>query len=119
MFRLSTANLAWLVAYLAMIIFIVAGLRNYRASAVTHFSTESATSKWQNWRAAAKEIGERGPVEREAPQSPEPPALVLMRDHFAACLGISLLLSSCLFVWFMFCVRGAMKPVELHVERDE
>jgi hypothetical protein len=49
-----------------------------------------------------------GPVKRRVPGSLEPPALVLMRDHFAVCLGFALLLSTVLFGTFMFFVRGAM-----------
>ena len=47
-------------------------------------------------------------VQRRAPKSAEPPALVLMRDHFAACLAIAVLLSSVLFGTFMVLVRGAL-----------
>ena len=49
-----------------------------------------------------------GPVKRREPKSLEPPALVLMRDHFAVCLGLALLLSTVLFGTFMFFVRGAL-----------
>ena len=51
-------------------------------------------------------------------QSLEPPPLVLMRDHFAACLCISLLLSSCLFGTLMLAVRGAVRPMRLPEEED-
>lgn len=114
MFRLSPTNIAWLVAYVLMLLVITVGMRSYRANAMSKYGTASAGEKWQDWRNAAKEMG--GPVQRRAPASNEPPPLVLMRDHFAACLGISLLLSSCLFVWFMFSVRGAFRPVVIHTD---
>ena len=48
------------------------------------------------------------PVKRRVPKSAEPPALVLMRDYFAVCLAIAVVLSSVLFGTFMVLVRGAM-----------
>ena len=119
MLHSRTANVARLQGYLGVMTAIVLVLRGYRESALTRFSTDAATKNWEDWRAAADELGRQGSVEREAPKSVEPPALVLMRDHYPACLGISLLLSSCLYAWFMFCVRGAFRPVELNVEQDE
>jgi hypothetical protein len=47
-------------------------------------------------------------VKRREPKSAEPPALVLMRDHFAVCLSLAVVLSSVLFGTFMFFVRGAL-----------
>lgn len=119
MFRLTPGNLGWIAGYLLMLAAIAYGLNHYRTSAVAHYGTDAAGAKWQTWRQAADSLGRDGPVEREAPESVEPPALVLMRDHFAACLGISLLLSSCLYVWFVVSVRGALRPVELNYEADE
>jgi len=46
-------------------------------------------------------------VKRRAPKSAQPPALVLMRDYFAVCLGGALVLSTVLFATFMMLVRGA------------
>ena len=117
--RWSPANIAWLLAYIAMVIVIVIGLRQYRNWATATYSTKQAVDDWQDWRNAAREIGEKGPVKRTAPKSAEPPPLVLMRDHYAACLGISWLLSSCLFLWFMVSVRGAFRPVTLHGEDED
>ena len=38
----------------------------------------------------------------------QPPALVLMRDHFGVCLSLAIVLSTVLFGTFMMLVRGAM-----------
>lgn len=119
MFRWTPANTAWFVAWILMLIGIVVGLSQYRANAISTYGTSDAGVEWQTWRDAAEEMGNDGPVYRRPPKSTEPPPLVLMRDHFPACLGISLLLSSCLFGWLMICVRGAMKPVQLNTEADE
>ena len=111
---MTPANFGWLIGYFVMLIAIVVGMRHYRDLAIANYGTIAAQASWQQWRSAAEEIGKDGPVARNPPKSVEPPPLVLMRDHFASCLGISLLLSSCLYVWFMFCARGALRPVQLH-----
>lgn len=78
------------------------------------YGTSQASADWQAWKSAAEELAEEGPVTRRPPKATEPPALMLMRDHFPACLGISLLLSSCLYAWFMVSVRGAFRPVVIY-----
>ena len=114
MFRLSPANCIWLAAYVLTMAAVVIGMRSYRTSAMAKYGSSEARADWQTWRTAADDISRSGPVQRRPPKSTEPPPLVLMRDHFAACLGISMLLSSCLFAWFMFSARGAMRPPVLH-----
>lgn len=114
--KFTASNICWFVAYLAMMGLVIFGLMRYRASAMKTYSTNEASAEWQQWRSAAEQMSEEGPVTRRPPKATEPPALLLMRDHFPACLGISLLLSSCLFVWFMICARGAFRPVVLHGE---
>lgn len=118
MFRMTPTNIGWLLAYLAMLIAIVVGMRGYRNYAITTYGTTEAGAKWDDWRTAVEEMGDDGPVSRRTPKSSEPPPLVLMRDHYSSCLGISLLLSSCLFGWLMICVRGVMRPVQLNVDDD-
>ena len=111
--RWTSANICWSLAYVGMVVAIVVGLRSYRVMALANYGSAQADDHWQDWREAAEELGRSGPVQRNKPQSAEPPPLVLMRDHFPACLGISLLLSSCLFVCLMFTVRGALRPTRL------
>ena len=113
MFKISAQNIAWFVGYLVTMLVIIYSLNSYRTKAIATYSTEQASADWQEWRSAAEEMGRTANVEREAPESEVPPSLVLMRSHFGACLGISLLLSSCLYLWFMVCARGVMRPVEI------
>jgi hypothetical protein len=54
-------------------------------SGVLQRDAGAAQQDWNTWRnEAAKQDGEHGPVQRSVPRSGEPPALVLMRDYFAA-----------------------------------
>lgn len=102
----------WLLAYLAVIALVTGGLIYARQMALTTFGTEAAQGEWDTWREEAKDMAlGAGPVKRREPKSVEPPALVLMRDHFAVCLGLSLVLSTVLFATTMFFVRGALRDI--------
>ena len=117
MIKDNLKNICWFAGYVASMLAIIVALNNYRSTAIASYGTTAASENWQQWRDAAEETGRKGSVDRDTPKSMEPPSLVLMRDHFPACLGISLLLSSCLYLWFMVCARGVMQPVRL-VEDD-
>jgi hypothetical protein len=108
-FRPFQFSVAWLLAYLAAMALVIAGLTIGRSQLLKTYGTVEAKAEWDAWRQDAKEMAEgAGPVKRREPKSLEPPALVLMRDHFAACLGLALLLSTVLFGTFMFFLRGAL-----------
>ena len=117
--RLTAANFAWLIAYLVMVGCVSFALQWYRDVATNRYATEQAGAHWQEWRRAAAELGESGPVKRTMPKAAEPPALLLMRDYFGSCLAISLLLTSALFLWFMVALRGAFRPAAKYLPPDE
>ena len=112
-------NVAWLLGYGAMLAVLVMSLNHYRARAMAAYGTEDAAADWQQWRDAAQQLGRESSVARDTPASTEPPSLVLMRDHFPACVGISVLLSTCLYFWLMVCVRGVMRPVTINLDDEE
>lgn len=116
--KFNKTNVFWLIGYLLVIAGLFIVMTRYRANAIDTYGTPEAKANWQAWRDAAETAGEEGWIDRSRPASSDPPSLVLMRDHFYACLGISWLLTSCLYVWLMVCARGAMKPVTLHLEDD-
>jgi hypothetical protein len=106
-FRIT--DLLWVTLYAAMVAAVVGALYRVRSTVTEVYGGESAQTEWDDWRTAAKEMSSGdGPVKRREPKSPEPPALVLMRDHFAACLGLAVLLSTVLFGTFVFFLRGAL-----------
>jgi hypothetical protein len=104
-----TRPILWLAAYAALIAAVIAGAFYGRQQAIAIYGTPQAQAEWDTWREDAKKqlAEDTGPVKRRFPKSAQPPALVLMRDHFAICLGLALLLSSVLFATFVFFVRGA------------
>jgi hypothetical protein len=99
----------WLSAYVAMIAGVVGGMLRLRAEAMAVYGTPEAQAEWDTWREDATKMAEQpSVVKRRAPKSAHPPALVLMRDHFAVCMSLALVLSTVLFGTFMMLVRGAM-----------
>jgi hypothetical protein len=103
--------LPWLLAYLLLMALVIGSVYYARRQALAIYGTGQAQAEWDAWRDEARKMADQpSPVKRRVPQSPEPPALVLMRDHFAACLALALVLSTVLFATFMFFLRGALKP---------
>ena len=102
---LTLTNLAWALAYLALMAVLVWQLGTIRANILASLSTPSAQAEWDKWRAEAVKPG---PVARRQPKSAEPPALVLLRDYYGVCLAAALFFSSLLFVVMMLFARGAM-----------
>ena len=112
-------SLPWLVAYIIVLSLVTAGLFYGRHQAFQTYGSAGAHSAWTTWREDVAAAQAEGPVRRRIPKSTEPPALVLMRDHFASCLTISLLLTSILFGTFMIFIRGvttASLPSSLKTE---
>lgn len=105
----SFATLFWLLIYLAILAAVAGAMFWVRGSALAVYGTPAAQAEWDTWREDAKQLAEdTGPVKRRFPKSAQPPALVLMRDHFAVCLGLALVLSTVLFGTLMLFVRGAL-----------
>lgn len=99
--------LLWLLAYGAIMATIVGVMVRVRSTAMASFGTDDAQSQWDDWREDAQKMSEgKGPVKRRPPKSVEPPALVLMRDHFGVCLALALVLSSLLYGTAMIFLRG-------------
>jgi len=104
-----TNNLLWLIAYLTTAVALTAGLVYVRGRTVADLSRPESLAQWRRWkdetqRQSGKE--NRGPVAREPVRSDEPPALILLRDDFAAVLGVGLLIGSFLFGFLMVLARG-------------
>src|SRR5262245_41579832 len=100
-------SLAWLLGYIAVIGLVCGGLFYARQQALNVYGSPEAKVEWEEWRKAAKEMSQ-GPVARRVPTRAEPPALLLMRDRFVACLLTAVLLTSVLFGTLMVFVRGAL-----------
>jgi hypothetical protein len=106
--RLSFADLLWLVLWMALLAAVAAAMFYVRQSVLQTAGAETQQN-WEEWREAVKAgQNKEGPVQRRVPKSAEPPAIVLLRDHFTVCLTIALVLSSILFGTFVLFARGVM-----------
>lgn len=106
---LRPANSCWLILYLLMIGGIVVGMLWSRTNVEATFTDPESQASWERWRGeVARQQGGEGPVSRRVPKSAQPPALVLLRDHFGVCLAGALLLSTLLFGSSMVMIRGVM-----------
>jgi len=103
--------LPWFIAYAALVAAVVAATLKTRDWAIEQLATPKSLADWQTWRDdVQQQQGQSGPVQRRVPKSNEPPALVMMRDHFAVSLFAAVLFSTMLFWVFAWFVMGVMKP---------
>ncbi len=105
-------KLLFALGYVVCMAAVVWGMLRFREQAVATYGTPEAQADWQTWRdAATQEANNEGPIKRRAPESDQPPALVLMDEYFPACLGLALLLSSVLYGATALMIYGAVpKP---------
>ena len=104
----SRAWLVWLIAYLVVEIVVVGLVFQAREMALREMNTPEARAQWEAWREAEPNTTDQGGVRRRPPSSPEPPTLVLLRDHFGVILGGAVFFSSLLFGSVAIVVRGAL-----------
>ena len=100
--------------YLACMAAVAYGMMLARQSTIRNYGSQIAATDWQEWRSVAMEQSQGdGPVVRRPPKSEQPPALMLMTQHFATCLTLSLLLTSILYATLTMMVRGALTDEQL------
>jgi len=101
----------WLAIYFVWLTAIILGMFAARRTAFTTFDTPEARAQWDAWREAPPNQPQNRtelPVKRKPPSTAEPPALVLMRDHFTVMLCGAMLFGSLLFAALMLAARGAL-----------
>ena len=106
----AVGYLPWLVAYVALMVAIGAALVYARRQVIAQLDTPEARAQWHAWKTETEKQAESpGPVARRKVHSDEPPALVLLRDHFTTIMAMSLTVASCFVVFLMMVVRGTRK----------
>lgn len=119
MSRVTTINAALFFLYIVLMATVVWGMFAMRGWTERTYSTTVAQGEWQDFRDAVSDaVEEGGPVRRTVPKSEQPPGLVLLRDYFAQCLTIAVVLTSALFMTFAFMVRGVTIPDESDPENE-
>jgi hypothetical protein len=92
--------------YVLLLLAIVSAMFWSRRAAERRYGTVEAQADWQAWRSAVERQVENRGVDRRVPQSPAPPVLVLLREHFVACLAIGLIISSALYWTLALMIAG-------------
>jgi hypothetical protein len=102
----SRKTVLWIAGYLACMATIVGSLMYARQATLAGLGRPEAQAQWK---ADVERLSTpAGPVQRRASKSPEPPGLVLMRDHFPAIVGTSLAIGSFLFAFLAVTIRGSL-----------
>jgi hypothetical protein len=86
------------------------GLWSVRERGMAAFDNPKARQEWDGWRdaVASGKAGDSS-VKRRIPKSPEPPTLVLLRDHFLVCASLLVVTEAALFATIAFMVIGALR----------
>jgi hypothetical protein len=101
--------LPWLIGYVAVLVAVMIATFKTREWALEELATSKSLADWQTWRDDVRQQqGRPGPVERRVPKSSEPPALVMMRDHFVVSLTGTVLFSTLLYWVFAWFLMGVM-----------
>ena len=96
--------------YALLLIGMIVGMNIVRQRTIRSFSSAAALDDWQEWRdETRRQATSDGPVQRREADSSEPPAAVLMREHFLACLAILLLISSVIYWTFALLLLGSIR----------
>lgn len=117
MTHLLRSRIFWLIILATVLGGTVFGMTRARRELIDRFSQQPEIDAWEDWRTAAKKA--EGPVARRVSKSAEPPTLVLLRDHFIACLTGMLFFESALVGFFMLIVRGMLSSPNHHVDLAE
>lgn len=113
----------WLVAtlllYSLLQIGVFWGLGRARQWTLDQYASEEAQKQWDRWVDEAQRQAEGdGPVARRVPKSKEPPALVLMRDHYPTCAAGAWLFSTLLFSVLSYFAWGLSRPSTAAVDGE-
>jgi hypothetical protein len=95
--------------YLVLLGVVVGSMLKVREVTLATMGTPEARAEWETWRESEPNQRKDLPVSRRPPKSPEPPALVLMRDHFTVLMIAAIVFSSLLFVALAIAARGVLK----------
>ena len=112
-------NVLMLTVYVILIAAMAGGLCLARSRVLGRLDADVSQQAWEQWRQEAeRQSAGRGPVTRRAPTATEAPTVLLLRDHFGACLTLTLLISTVLFATLAFMIRGVLFGPKLQLHHD-
>ena len=116
---MSRTNVLMLMVYVVLIASLVGGLFLARSRVLGRLDADLSQEAWEQWRQEAeRQSAGQGPVTRRAPTATEAPTVLLLRDHFGACLTMTLLISTVLFATLAFMIRGVLFGPKLQLHHD-
>ncbi len=116
---MSRTNVLMLMVYVVLIASLVGGLFLARSRVLGRLDADLSQEAWEQWRQEAeRQSAGQGPVTRRAPTATEAPTVLLLRDHFGACLTMTLLISTVLFATLAFMIRGVLFGPKLQLRHD-
>lgn len=97
------------IGYAALTAAAVGGVVEARRRTLATLASPEARAEWNAWRDETRELSASdGPMKRREAKAVEPPLLILLRDHFGAAVG-STVVAVTLFYWFfVFLIRGSL-----------
>lgn len=108
--RLLAGWAFWFFAGALVVLLASWWLWHVRSRVIAELSSAQSRAAWQDWKDYTRRLADRsGPVARRPVQSDEPPALVLLRDHFLAVTAGCLVVLTALVGFLAFVVRGMLR----------
>ena len=100
-----------LIAYAVVVAATTLGMNAARSRTLDSFDNTAAKAEWDEWREETKRqaANPSGPVKRREAKAQEPPMLILMRDHFPASVGTTLLAVSFFYWFYAITIRGSLR----------
>jgi hypothetical protein len=107
---MTRATLLLVIGYVLLLSAAVGGVVEARRRTLASQSSPESQAAWKAWRDKTRELStSNDPMKRREAKAPEPPLLILLRDHFGAAVG-STVVAVTLFYWFLaFLIRGSLR----------
>lgn len=107
---MTRATVLFAIGYAVLTTAAVGGIVEARHRTLATLASPEARAEWDAWRDETRELSTSdGPMKRREAKAVEPPLLILLRDHFGAAVG-STIVAVTLFYWFLvFLIRGSLQ----------
>jgi hypothetical protein len=107
--RPSSRTIAWLATYLAVMVALTVALFYVRRVVVERLSQPEALANWKDWKTDTERMQQQPATATRRPvKSAEPPALVLLRDHFGPILATTLIIASFMLGFLAVTIGGSL-----------
>jgi hypothetical protein len=101
----------WLAIYVVLTIGLGFGLHRLWSNQLQTGSRPGAQAEWEAWKADVERKAEdpSQPVARRVPKTTEPPAVILLRDHFPAVVVTGALVWTAFFGFMALVTTGVLR----------